>query len=682
MTTIPFNNGGPVVRDGKVIASDTCCDGVCCGGEWRTPKDSGECCAGVWHPNDNPCPEGEVFLRWGEGDACCGCLPEQIFDGRVNGMVNTVDVVDDLCCPLCSAVGIPAPLLPFDAQGNLVGCKGRCCDGNNCTDTLEADCIHEWSALRCCYDGCPQSCCTEDANGLVVCETTEPEDCVGTLDTEPCPTACKGACCVEEDGELVPHENSPMTQAECEAAGGQFQGVGSTECEKCEDGLFRCREPLTLCCCETHASKGYGLTFYQPRKSRQPEFSDTLEVTVTGTTKSPIRIHGTLVAPTAECSCEFVSFSHTFVMCWDAFNIEPVPCGSAFCDLSVTVCWKQLPTDTESLEFSGCNDITVWLGNCEYDCVTTLLYTGPGHTSNATIVMRGDATIDASGTDPLILTTPITHAGNCARTLTLTGTNAEDNEIAGAISDASMTYTTTVVKRGTGLWVLSGANTFTEPVQVKQGTLVAGRDAFGSSGAFGAASVQEVLVGDTASGIGGTARLFIDGGFSTDKVISVQSSSGNQTVVLGGRGSGTVDFQNDVRLGRAVTLVADSGSTTFFGGFIKNAAGTGDPTVDITFGMPGYTGEVRMVRTLNTSGTVSFLYGTVLFTNIKTNPGDRAASATFTNTTLTVDFTGDPAPGSQYVLFGGSTQQTYTPALTGTAATGTYNSATSTLTIN
>jgi hypothetical protein len=47
-----------------------------------------------------------------------------------------------------------------------------------------------------------------------------------------------------------------------------------------------------------------------------------------------------------------------------------------------------------------------------------------------------------------------------------------------------------------------------------------------------------------------------------------------------------------------------------------------------------------------------------------------------------VDFTGNPAPGAQYVIFGGATQQSYTPVLTGTAATGTYNSATSTLTIN
>jgi autotransporter-associated beta strand protein len=682
-------NGALAAFNGMLVATrkfwcECVLGGVCCGGECHCEE--GRCCGGAWHPDadpDGPCPEGKKFFEWGVNDQCCGCLPEQIFDGRVQGLVNTADVLADLCCPVCDPL---APLLPFDLQGNFVGCKGRCCDGIQCSETLQAECAHEWSAVHCCEEGCPKSCCTEDGSGNVACQKTEQSACAGTLDDEPCETACKGGCCYyDEEGNYVTVDGSPMTKAACDAADGEFQGIGTTECRMCEepgfDDDFRCREPLTPCCCEEKSSTGAGLTFTQPRGKRLPPFSDTVQVTVTVSTISDILVHGEYITggPYGKCN-ETI----TFLMCWDSFNVEPVPCGSNFAGLDIKVCWDQEATDTETLKFSGCNDITVWLGNCEYDCVTTLLYTGPGHTSNATIVMRGDAVIEASGTGPLVLTTPITHAGDCARTLTLTGTNTGDNEIEGAISDRSGSYATTVVKRGVGLWVLGGANAFTVPLQVKQGTLVAGRDSLTSNGAFGAASVQEVLVGDDASNISGTATLLIDAGFSTDKVINIQASGsgGQQIVIIGGRGSGTVDYQNDLWLGRGVTLVADNGSTTFFSGFLKGAAGSGDPTVDIKFGIPGYAGEVRMLRTLNTSGTVSFLHGTVVFTNIKTNPGDLAASATFSSSALTVDFTGNPASGSQYVIFGGATQQTYTPVLTGTSATGTYNSATSTLTIN
>jgi autotransporter-associated beta strand protein len=60
-----------------------------------------------------------------------------------------------------------------------------------------------------------------------------------------------------------------------------------------------------------------------------------------------------------------------------------------------------------------------------------------------------------------------------------------------------------------------------------------------------------------------------------------------------------------------------------------------------------------------------------------------ATSATFTNTTLSVAFSADPASGATYTLLSGPTAQTYgSVTLTGTSATGTYNSTTSVLTID
>ena len=62
--------------------------------------------------------------------------------------------------------------------------------------------------------------------------------------------------------------------------------------------------------------------------------------------------------------------------------------------------------------------------------------------------------------------------------------------------------------------------------------------------------------------------------------------------------------------------------------------------------------------------------------------GSGVTSATFTPSALTVAFSAAPATGDQFVLLAGATVGSYTVTLTGTAMTGTYNSSTSTLTIN
>ena len=60
------------------------------------------------------------------------------------------------------------------------------------------------------------------------------------------------------------------------------------------------------------------------------------------------------------------------------------------------------------------------------------------------------------------------------------------------------------------------------------------------------------------------------------------------------------------------------------------------------------------------------------------------SQAVFTSTTLAVTFTTTPVSAATYVLLGGATTNSYTGQVTLTGAggaTGTYNSATSTLTI-
>jgi hypothetical protein len=91
-----------------------------------------------------------------------------------------------------------------------------------------------------------------------------------------------------------------------------------------------------------------------------------------------------------------------------------------------------------------------------------------------------------------------------------------------------------------------------------------------------------------------------------------------------------------------------------------------------------------MNATLETGGGVTINAGATLsVVALISNPGDLATSATFADDTLTVAFSGDPTTGDEYILLLGPTNNTIaTVTLTGTTQTGTYDSATSTLTID
>jgi autotransporter-associated beta strand protein len=602
-----------------------------------------------------------------------------------------------------------------------------------------------------------------------------------------------GACCVyDEENGYVLHESSPTTKANCDGVGGEFQGVGTTECLGCTEPGFpqdaRCRPPFDACCCEEKTSKAAGLTFYQPRTKRLPPISDTVWVRVELESMSAVRVHGELYIPTPYDRC--VRETIVFPLCWDAFNVEPVPCGSNFQDLKIKVCWDQLATDLETLKFSGCNNITVWLGNCLYECKTVMTYEGPGHTSNASIVMRGDGEIRADGTGPLVLTSAVTHAGNCDRTLALAGSSTHLNEIR-RIGDPAGSNVCNVVKEGSGLWRMNATSKdFNGTLTVKGGTMqVANAGAVGSP----------VAIGDTAVGASGIAALLLEQGVNTSASFDVRPPSGSQVVLIGGANtSGTATFSGgNVRMSRDVTLVAATGGTVRFENRWAGVTNATPASQNVTIGAAGYAGRVVLDSsgTFATSGSVAILYGTVsvaLSTTLSaagglalssgtalqvhgqspfgidsttavtaasatitvqeepgdppasqsldeltvtgtltldgsgsltvadlsgagsivnedgtltinqnsmagslsitggtvianepiTNPGGLVTSATFTSSTLTVAFSGDPATGAEYVLLAGPTVNSYgTVTLTGTTKAGTYNSATSTLTI-
>jgi len=110
-------------------------------------------------------------------------------------------------------------------------------------------------------------------------------------------------------------------------------------------------------------------------------------------------------------------------------------------------------------------------------------YTGGVQSTDRVIDLAGtsgNATIDASGTGALTLTSAVTATGGGAKTLILTGNSTADNAIAAIVDSSS---TTSLTKSGTGKWVLSANNTYTGNTAVSAGTLQVGTS--GTSGTIG-----------------------------------------------------------------------------------------------------------------------------------------------------------------------------------------------------
>ncbi|MFM9058325.1 MAG: beta strand repeat-containing protein, partial [Planctomycetaceae bacterium] len=224
----------------------------------------------------------------------------------------------------------------------------------------------------------------------------------------------------------------------------------------------------------------------------------------------------------------------------------------------------------------------------------------------------GGGGIEASGSGALVVPTNALTIAAGAKTLALGGSGTAANTI-GAIPDASGGLA--VVKDGPGLWQLSAASSFTGQFSVRNGTIVALVDATSgqTNGAFGASgSMPTVLVGDSSAGASGTAAVLMAGGRTTDKVMDVQTGGGSQVVMLGGSGAGTVEFSNNLWLGRPVTLMAATGGTTNFSGFWRAAGGSGTAAeVNVSIGSAGNTGVVSLFRNVATSGTVGVQFGTL-----------------------------------------------------------------------
>ena len=220
---------------------------------------------------------------------------------------------------------------------------------------------------------------------------------------------------------------------------------------------------------------------------------------------------------------------------------------------------------------------------------TTLKYTGGAAGTDRSFTINGTAngdgaTLDASGSGAISFTNPACPAfgvGGQARTLTLTGTYGGTNNLAANLANNGA-GALSVTKTGSGLWVLSGANTYTGTNTLSGGLLsvsAAGNLGAPSAGVvFGGGGLQ--IAGTTLTNLSGLGHAvsFTPGVTATFDI----ASTGNtfvidQAVALG---SGGIVKSGGGTLVLAQTNVY-SGQTTVSGGTLRYDDGSVIPTTPL-----------------------------------------------------------------------------------------------------
>jgi autotransporter-associated beta strand protein len=179
----------------------------------------------------------------------------------------------------------------------------------------------------------------------------------------------------------------------------------------------------------------------------------------------------------------------------------------------------------------------------------TLVYTGSAATTDRVINLAGTtggATLDQSGSGLLKFTSALTATGAGSKTLTLQGSTNGTGEIAAAIVDNSGTHKTSVVKGGTGVWTLSGTNTYTGATTINAGKLLV----HGSTAAGSAFTVNNGATLGGSGTINGTVTLMSGATLSPGASIE---SLGTGSNVWNGGSTVQIEFSTDGSTGVAGT---------------------------------------------------------------------------------------------------------------------------------
>lgn len=167
----------------------------------------------------------------------------------------------------------------------------------------------------------------------------------------------------------------------------------------------------------------------------------------------------------------------------------------------------------------------------------TIDYVGTGHSTNRLFALTANSAITSNGTGALAYTgtgnIAYTTAANVAsngRILTLGGANAADNTFRPNLVDG--TTGSGLTKTGTGLWIVSGTNTYTGNTTVSGGTLIVpatgGLPGWNSAGRWSVASGAALGIGNSFTDAN-IATLFGTGNFLSGGSFGFSTAAGNRT---------------------------------------------------------------------------------------------------------------------------------------------------------
>lgn len=202
---------------------------------------------------------------------------------------------------------------------------------------------------------------------------------------------------------------------------------------------------------------------------------------------------------------------------------------------------------TSNLGTSGTINLSSNSGNQN----STLRYTGAGETTNRVITFwmagtQNGGIVEQSGASGLLkFTSNLSVPGTGAKTLTLQGSTAGLGEFAGIIADGTSAVIS-VTKSGTGVWALSGNNTYNGATTVSNGTLNY-TGALTSSGGItvGNTAAKPAILNLSSPGLiqalnltVGTNATATGAVFQTSGTLSLTQGAGMANFVLGGVASG------------------------------------------------------------------------------------------------------------------------------------------------
>jgi len=229
---------------------------------------------------------------------------------------------------------------------------------------------------------------------------------------------------------------------------------------------------------------------------------------------------------------------------------------------------------------------TIQLGNGAN--TAWLKYIGTGDTTNRVIDLfatTATTTLDQSGTGLLKFTSNFTATGAGSKTFVLTGATAGTGELAGAVVDNGGSNITSLTKNGTGLWILSGTNTYTGATTVSAGALeissTAALPGATVNGRYSVANGATLAVQNTV-GDADVSAMLSSTNFAAGAAIGYDTTAGNRTL-SGARADTAQGALGLTKLGvNTLTLTGSNtytGVTTIGGGTLQVGDGVADGSI-------------------------------------------------------------------------------------------------------